>query len=36
VKQQTLADFAQAQQAVPEEKVQAVVRQAQWVIELLA
>ncbi|HEX5841008.1 MAG TPA: tRNA (adenine(22)-N(1))-methyltransferase TrmK [Pseudomonas sp.] len=36
LKQQTLADFAQARQAVPEEKVQKVVRQTQWIIELLA
>lgn len=36
LKQQTLADFAQARQAVPEEKVQTVARQTQWIIELLA
>ena len=36
LKQQTLADFAQAKQAVPEEKVQKVARQTQWIIELLA
>lgn len=36
LKQQTLADFAQARQAVSEEKVQKVVRQTQWIIELLA
>ena len=36
LKQQTLADFAQARQAVPEEKVQKVAQQAQWIIELLA
>ncbi|MDE1165427.1 MAG: tRNA (adenine(22)-N(1))-methyltransferase TrmK [Pseudomonas sp.] len=35
-KQQTLAQFAQARQAVPEHKVQAVVRQAQWITQLLA
>ena len=36
LKQQTLVDFAQAKQAVPEEKVQKVARQTQWIIELLA
>lgn len=36
LKQQTLADFAQAKQAVPEEKVQMVARQTQWIVELLA
>lgn len=36
LKQQTLADFAQARQALPEEKVQRVARQTQWIIELLA
>ncbi|HBX57133.1 MAG TPA: tRNA (adenine-N(1))-methyltransferase [Pseudomonas sp.] len=36
LKQQTLADFAQARQAVSEEKVQKVARQTQWIIELLA
>lgn len=36
LKQQTLADFAQARQAVPEEKVQKVAQQTQWITELLA
>ncbi|MDX1723827.1 MAG: tRNA (adenine(22)-N(1))-methyltransferase TrmK [Pseudomonas sp.] len=36
LKQQTLADFAHARQAVCEEKVQKVARQTQWIIELLA
>jgi tRNA (adenine22-N1)-methyltransferase len=36
LKQQTLANFAQARQAVPEEKVQKVARQMQWIIDLLA
>ena len=36
LKQQTLADFAQARQAVCEEKVQKVARQMQWITELLA
>jgi len=36
LKQQTLADFARARQAVPEERVQKVARQTQWIIELLA
>jgi tRNA (adenine22-N1)-methyltransferase len=36
LKQQTLADFARARQAVPEERVQKVTRQTQWIIELLA
>ena len=36
LKQQTLVDFAQARQAVPEERVQKVARQTQWIIELLA
>jgi tRNA (adenine22-N1)-methyltransferase len=36
LKQQTLVDFAQAKQAVPEEKVQKVARQTQWIVELLA
>ena len=35
-KHKTLADFARAQQAVPEEKVRDVARQAQWITELLA
>ena len=36
LKQQTLADFAQARQAVPQEKVQKVAQQTQWITELLA
>ena len=36
LKQQTLADFAQARQAVCEEKVQKVAQQTQWITELLA
>ncbi|MBS7561864.1 tRNA (adenine(22)-N(1))-methyltransferase TrmK [Pseudomonas sp. RC4D1] len=35
LKQRTLANFTQAQ-AVPEDKVQEVVRQTQWISELLA
>ncbi|MDD1015057.1 tRNA (adenine(22)-N(1))-methyltransferase TrmK [Pseudomonas sp. TNT2022 ID1025] len=35
-KQQTLANFARARQAVPEDKVQQVARQARWITELLA
>jgi tRNA (adenine22-N1)-methyltransferase len=35
-KQKTLTHFAQARQAVPEEKVQDIVRQARWISELLA
>ena len=35
-KQQTLTQFARARQAVPEEKVQDVARQARWISELLA
>jgi tRNA (adenine22-N1)-methyltransferase len=35
-KQQTLTHFTRARQAVPEEKVQEVVRQARWITELLA
>lgn len=35
-KQQTLTNFARARQAVPEEKVQVVARQARWITELLA
>jgi len=35
-KQQTLSDFAQARQAVPEDKVQEVAQQARWIAELLA
>ncbi|VVO88754.1 tRNA (adenine(22)-N(1))-methyltransferase [Pseudomonas fluorescens] len=35
-KQRTLADFARARQAVPEEKVQEIARQVRWITELLA
>lgn len=35
-KQKTLANFAQARQAVPEEKLQEIARQARWITELLA
>lgn len=35
-KQQTLTSFARARQAVPEEKVQDIARQARWITELLA
>ncbi|NVZ95022.1 tRNA (adenine(22)-N(1))-methyltransferase TrmK [Pseudomonas sp. D6002] len=35
-KQQTLSDFAQARQAVPEDKVQEVAQQARWIAKLLA
>lgn len=35
-KQQTLKDFAQARQAVPEDKVHEVAQQARWITELLA
>ncbi|MFJ7792545.1 tRNA (adenine(22)-N(1))-methyltransferase [Pseudomonas sp. NPDC096950] len=35
-KQKTLTNFAQARQAVPEEKMQDVARQARWITELLA
>ncbi|VVN49160.1 tRNA (adenine(22)-N(1))-methyltransferase [Pseudomonas fluorescens] len=35
-KQQTLSHFARARQAVPEEKVQEIARQARWITELLA
>ncbi|MHC6226318.1 tRNA (adenine(22)-N(1))-methyltransferase [Pseudomonas sp. X10] len=34
-KQKTLANFAKARQAVPEEKVQEVIRQVRWITELL-
>ena len=34
-KQKTLTNFAQARQAVPEEKVQDTARQARWISELL-
>lgn len=35
-KQQTLTHFTRARQAVPEDKVQDVARQAQWITALLA
>ncbi|WP_305729201.1 tRNA (adenine(22)-N(1))-methyltransferase [Pseudomonas gingeri] len=35
-KQKTLASFARARQAVPEEKVQDLAQQARWITELLA
>jgi tRNA (adenine22-N1)-methyltransferase len=35
-KQQTLAHFARARQALPEDKVQEIARQARWITELLA
>ena len=35
-KQQTLNQFAQARQAVPEAKVQEIARQVRWISELLA
>lgn len=35
-KQKTLTSFAKARQAVPEEKLQEVVRQVRWITELLA
>ena len=36
LKQRTLADFAQARQAVPEAKVQEVAQHARWISEMLA
>ncbi|WP_422419570.1 tRNA (adenine(22)-N(1))-methyltransferase [Pseudomonas sp. GZD-222] len=36
LKQKTLNNFARARQVVPEEKVQDIARQAQWITELLA
>ena len=36
LKQQTLANFTQARQAVPEEKVQELVQQTGWISKLLA
>jgi tRNA (adenine22-N1)-methyltransferase len=36
LKQKTLANFARAQQAVPEEKTQEIARQVRWISELLA
>lgn len=36
LKRKTLAGFEQAQQAVPEAKVQAITRQIQWITQLLA
>ena len=35
-KQRTLSHFTRARQAVPEEKVQEIARQARWITELLA
>ena len=35
-KQKTLTHFARARQAVPEEKLQDIARQARWITELLA
>lgn len=35
-KHKTLAQFARARQAVPEDKVQDIARQARWITELLA
>ncbi|BBP53193.1 SAM-dependent methyltransferase [Pseudomonas sp. St386] len=35
-KQKTLTSFAKARQAVPEEKLQDITRQARWITELLA
>lgn len=35
-KQKTLTSFAQARQAVPEEKLQDIARQVRWITELLA
>jgi tRNA (adenine22-N1)-methyltransferase len=34
-KQKTLTQFARARQAVPEDKLQDVARQARWITELL-
>lgn len=36
LKQRTLTHFAQARQAVPEDKVQALTQQTRWISELLA
>ncbi|MFQ6571957.1 tRNA (adenine(22)-N(1))-methyltransferase [Pseudomonas sp. UM16] len=36
LKQQILRNFAQARQAVPEQKVEEIARQARWITELLA
>jgi tRNA (adenine22-N1)-methyltransferase len=36
VKQKTLSHFGRARQAVPEDKVQEIARQARWITELLA
>jgi tRNA (adenine22-N1)-methyltransferase len=36
LKQKTLANVAQAQQTVPEEKTQEIARQVRWISELLA
>lgn len=35
LKQRTLVNFAQARQAVPEDKVRELVRQVQWIVDLL-
>ena len=35
-KHKTLASFEQARQAVPEQKLQEIARQAHWITELLA
>ncbi len=35
-KQKTLASFAKARQAVPEEKLQDIARQVRWISALLA
>ncbi|WP_246226491.1 tRNA (adenine(22)-N(1))-methyltransferase [Pseudomonas atagonensis] len=35
-KQKTLSQFSRAREAVPQEKVQDVARQARWILELLA
>lgn len=35
-KHKTLSTFARARQAVPEEKVQDIVRQVRWISDLLA
>jgi tRNA (adenine22-N1)-methyltransferase len=36
LKHKTLNQFARARQAVPEDKVQEIARQARWITELLA
>jgi tRNA (adenine22-N1)-methyltransferase len=35
LKHKTLSHFARARQAVPEDKVEEVARQARWITELL-